>query len=334
MKILLTGVAGFIGSHVAKKLLQSDYQILGLDNLNDYYEVSLKRDRLETIQSNLFSFQKVDIKNSNAINSIFEDFQPDYVIHLAAQAGVRYSLTNPQSYIDSNITGFLNILEATRVYGTKHLIYASSSSVYGINEKIPFSVEDNVDHPKSLYAASKKSNELMAHSYSELFNIPTTGLRFFTVYGPWGRPDMALFIFTRKIFNNEVIQLFNNGDMWRDFTYIDDIVEGIEKLVQKPPRKNDSWDAQNPCPSFSSAPYQLFNIGNHSPIKLLDFVDIIETKIGKKAKKEFLPMQLGDVRSTYADIESLQIYTGFSPNTDIHIGIEHFISWYREYYNA
>lgn len=333
MNILLTGAAGFIGFHLARKLIHEGFTVIGVDNLNPYYDVTLKKSRLDGLKNERFFFEQIDLEDKNSIFALFQRYDFDCIINLAAQAGVRYSLTNPQAYIDSNITGFLNILEATRNFGTEHLIYASSSSVYGINETIPFSVSHNVDHPRSLYAASKKANELMAHTYSELFNIPTTGLRFFTVYGPWGRPDMALYIFTKKIYENETIQLFNSGEMLRDFTYIDDIVEGIFKLIKKPPARNSNWDPSNPSPHFSSAPYHIFNIGNNSPVKLLDFVTILEETIGKKATKEFLPMQLGDVKATYADIDALNNFTGFMPKTDIREGIGHFIEWYKDYHS-
>ena len=332
MNILLTGAAGFIGSHLAKKIIQNGTYVHGIDNLNDYYDVDLKLGRLKTINSPLFKFYEQDICSKEELFNIFNEVRPDVVINLAAQAGVRYSLINPQTYIDSNITGFLNILEASRLYKPKHLIYASSSSVYGINQKLPFAVSDFTDHPKSLYAATKKSNELMAHTYSELFDIPTTGLRFFTVYGPWGRPDMALFIFTKSIFEGKPIKVFNNGNMKRDFTYIDDIIEGIFSLIDNPPQKSDILPSSNFDPSISSSPYQLFNIGNSEPEDLSYFIEIIESAIGKKAIIEYHPLQPGDVEATFADIQSLQKLTNFKPATSIEEGIPKFVEWYREFY--
>ena len=333
MKILVTGTAGFIGFHLTKRLLSEGHQVFGLDNLNSYYDVTLKQSRLNELPQDKLNFKKLELADKSNLEKYYAEVNPDYVVHLAAQAGVRYSLSNPQTYIDSNITGFLNILEIARNNSPKHLIYASSSSVYGINRKLPFSVKDNVDHPKSLYATSKKSNELMAHTYSELFNIPTTGLRFFTVYGPWGRPDMALFLFTKSIIEGEAINVFNSGNMKRDFTYIDDIVEGIVRLIPKPPTNMENWSAESPCPSFSSCPYQVFNIGNNNPVVLNDFISILEDCIGKKAKKNFLPMQPGDVLETYADIDDLNRFIGFKPNTSIEEGILNFVNWYKDYFN-
>ena len=331
MNVLVTGAAGFIGSHLSKKLISEGMSVHGIDNLNDYYDVDLKHGRLKTIDA-AFVFHKLDICNKDEIFNIFDTVKPEIVIHLAAQAGVRYSLTNPQTYIDSNITGFLNILEASRSFKPKHLLYASSSSVYGINQKLPFSESDFTDHPKSLYAASKKSNELMAHTYSELFEIPTTGLRFFTVYGPWGRPDMALFIFTKNIFEGKPIKIFNNGNMKRDFTYIDDIIDGIYGLIDKPPQPSSITKSNNYDPSTSSCSYQLFNIGNSEPEDLNYFIELIENSVGKKAIKEFHPLQPGDVEETFADISSLQSKINFSPSTSIEEGIPKFVEWYREFY--
>jgi len=335
MKILVTGVAGFIGFHVAKKLLEnSEHIVFGIDNINDYYDPGLKKARLEKITSKNFTFYKLDITDKESTSSFFQKNDFELVIHLAAQAGVRYSLTNPDEYIQSNIVGFLNILEACRNCSVSHLSYASSSSVYGLNETLPFSVNQNVDHPKSLYAASKKSNELMAHTYSHLFDLPTSGFRFFTVYGPWGRPDMALYIFTHAIMNNQPIKLFNNGLMKRDFTYIDDIVDGVIEASFNPPSKNTNklWDPKRPDPGFSNAPYRILNIGNNNPVELQYFVECIEKATNKKAIKELLPMQLGDVESTFADIQAISSLTGFSPKTTLEVGVQKFVSWYREYH--
>jgi UDP-glucuronate 4-epimerase len=350
MKILITGTAGFIGFHLAKKLLSEGHDIVGLDNINEYYDVNLKFGRLaETgierdqiaeatlIQSTKFSnysFIKLKLEDREPLFRLFEKEQFDKVINLAAQAGVRYSLENPHSYIDSNIYGFLNILEACRHYSVKHLIYASSSSVYGLNEKMPFSTLNNVDHPISIYAATKKSNELMAHTYSYLFNLPTTGLRFFTVYGPWGRPDMALFLFTKAILNGEPINLFNNGDMLRDFTFVDDIVNGIDRIKDKNPSADANWSGMHPNPSSSKAPYSIYNIGNNNPVKLLDFIEALESNLGKKALKNLLPMQPGDVPATFADVSGLVKDFNYKPNTDIKEGISRFVKWYREFYRV
>ncbi|MCB0729595.1 MAG: NAD-dependent epimerase [Ignavibacteriae bacterium] len=332
-KLLVSGSAGFVGYHLVKALVEEKFNIIGIDNLNDYYDVNLKIARLERLQDyQNFKFEKIDLVDKEKLFQLFEKEKFDYVINLAAQAGVRYSIENPYAYLDSNIIGFLNLLEACRKYPIDHLIYASSSSVYGSNLKQPFSESDNVDHPVSLYAATKKSNELMAHTYSNLYNIPTTGLRFFTVYGPWGRPDMAYFSFTRNIFENRLIKVFNNGNLERDFTYIQDIIEGIKKLIQTPPKENPDWDRVIADPATSNAPYQIFNIGNNKPIKLLDFINILEKEIGIEAKKEFLPMQQGDVYSTYADISSLNNYCGFNPITSIEEGLKNFVSWYKEFY--
>lgn len=333
MKIFITGVAGFIGFNLARRLLEEQHSVCGIDNLNDYYDVNLKKDRLAIIEKNPgFEFVKGDLSDRPSMDDLFKNHKFDCVVNLAAQAGVRYSIKNPASYIDSNLVGFGNILEGCRNSGVKHLVYASSSSVYGLNTVMPFSVRHNVDHPISLYAASKKANELMAHTYSYLYNLPTTGLRFFTVYGPWGRPDMALFLFTKAILNDEPIKVFNNGDMQRDFTYIDDIVEGVIRVMKKIPEKNPEWSSENPDPSSSCVPYKLYNIGNNNPVPLMDFVDAIEKALGKEAKKEFLPLQAGDVPATYADVNDLIRDTGFKPSTSIEEGIGRFVDWYRNYY--
>lgn len=333
-KILVTGAAGFIGFHLSKRLLASGYQVVGLDNLNDYYEVGLKESRLSILRNlDNFSFHKIDLLDKTSIDKLFSVSQFDHVVNLAAQAGVRYSITNPYAYLDSNITGFLNILEACRNFPVKHLVYASSSSVYGANRKMPFSVHDNVDHPLALYAVTKKSNELMAHSYSNLYNIPTTGLRFFTVYGPYGRPDMALFLFTKAILEGRPIDVFNQGKMKRDFTYVDDIVEGIVRLIPKPPKGNGEWSGVNPDPATSFAPYKIYNIGNNSPVELLHFIEVLEDKLGKKAAKNLLPLQEGDVPETYADVNDLMRDVDFKPSTSIETGIGNFVAWYKDYYN-
>ncbi len=335
MKFLVTGAAGFIGSHTSQYLLDRGDAVIGIDNLNDYYDPSLKEARLLKLKNNNnFSFHKIDIIDKDAIDSIFKSESPDYVIHLAAQAGVRYSLENPYAYIDSNITGFMNILEACRYYPVKHLVFASSSSVYGANTLMPFSVNHNVDHPLSIYAATKKSNELMAHTYSHLYDMPVSGLRFFTVYGPWGRPDMALFIFTRKILNGEPIDVFNNGQHKRDFTYIDDIVEGVVRVSDNIATSNTDWDSDEPDPATSKAPYRLYNIGNNSPVELMYFIEQIEKNLNKKAEINYLPLQAGDVPATYADVNALIEYVGYSPSTSIESGIEKFINWYKEYYKG
>lgn len=332
-KIMVTGAAGFIGFHLSKKLLQNNDLVIGVDNLNDYYDVQLKRDRLEQLEkSSSFIFHQESLENREAIQAVFERHQPELVVNLAAQAGVRYSLTNPYAYIDSNIAGFMNILEACRHNNVKHLIYASSSSVYGANTKMPFSVHQNVDHPLSLYAATKKANELMAHTYSHLYGLPTTGLRFFTVYGPWGRPDMALFLFTKAIIAGEPIKIFNHGKMRRDFTYIDDIVEGIFRLTRRQPEPNSAWSGDHPDPGTSYAPYRLYNIGNNQPVELLRFIAVLEEKIGLTAKKEFLPLQDGDVPATFADVDDLMRDVGFKPGTSIEDGIGRFVDWYKQYY--
>lgn len=334
-KILVTGAAGFIGFHLSKRLLERGCKVIGLDNLNDYYDVNLKKARLKILTAHdLFQFVHADLQDEQALTTLFKTNAIDIVVNLAAQAGVRYSIENPQAYIQSNIGGFLNILEACRHHTIEHLVYASSSSVYGMNINMPFSVHDNVDHPISLYAASKKSNELMAHTYSHLFGLPTTGLRFFTVYGPWGRPDMALFLFTNAIINGKPIQVFNNGKMKRDFTYVDDIVESMVRLLNNPPQANPAWDKQKADPGTSSAPYRVYNIGNSKPVNLMEFIEAIEEKIGKKAQKEFLPLQDGDVPMTYADVNDLIEDVGFKPATTIKEGISQFVEWYRNYYSV
>lgn len=331
MNILITGVAGFIGSTLANKLKKMKYNVIGIDNLNNYYDVSLKKDRLKNL--NDIIFYEVDITNRERVDEIFKLEKPEVVVNLAAQAGVRYSIDNPIAYIDSNIVGFINVLEASRHNDIKNFIYASSSSVYGANESYPFSVHDNIDHPLSLYAATKKANELMAHTYSNLYNMPTTGLRFFTVYGPWGRPDMALFKFTKNIIEGEPIDVYNNGDMLRDFTYVDDIVEAISRLVKKPATSNPEWSGKNPDPATSFAPYKVYNIGNNNPVKLLDFIEAIEQNVGKKAIKNMMPLQPGDVPSTYANVDALYDDIGFKPKTSINDGVRKFIQWYMNYYN-
>ena len=335
MKILVTGAAGFIGFHLAKKLCDSDWNVIGLDNLNSYYDVKLKNDRLnQLLPYSNFKFYKLDLIEREAIKKLFKEEKFDYVVNLAAQAGVRYSLENAYSYIDSNLSGFLNILEGCRHDPVKHLIYASSSSVYGANTKMPFSVHDNVDHPVSLYAATKKANELMAHTYSNLYKIPTTGLRFFTVYGPWGRPDMALFIFTKNIAEGKPIDVYNNGKMRRDFTFIDDIVDGIIKLIPSISESNPNWNGYEPDSATSFAPYKLFNIGNNQPVELLRFIEVIEDKLGKKAIKNFLPIQPGDIPATYANVDDLVNAVGFKPNTPIEDGVSKFVEWFKDYYKT
>jgi UDP-glucuronate 4-epimerase len=334
MKVLVTGSAGFIGSHVAAKLMARGDHVLGVDNLNDYYDVALKKARLARLKANnLFDEEFVDITDGKALDGVFERGRPDRIVHLAAQAGVRYSLENPQAYIDANMTGFLNILECARHRGTEHLVYASSSSVYGANERMPFSTDDNVDHPLSLYAATKKANELMAHTYSHLFQIPTTGLRFFTVYGPWGRPDMALFYFTRSILAGKPIDVFNRGKHKRDFTYIDDIVEGVVRVLDRIPQRDSGHAAPSPAHS-SVAPYALYNIGSSSPVELLRYIEVLEDRLGRKAVKQFLPMQPGDVAETFADVSALARDIGYKPTTTVEVGVGRFVDWYREFYNV
>jgi UDP-glucuronate 4-epimerase len=348
MKLLITGTAGFIGFHLTKKLANAGYDIVGLDNINDYYDVNLKYARLENtgikreeinynkiIRSNIYpdyKFIKLNLEDDDNINRLFREEKFDKVCHLAAQAGVRYSLKNPMAYIKSNITGFLNILEGCRHHHVKHLIFASSSSVYGLNEKMPFSVHDNVDHPVSLYAASKKSNELMAHTYSHLYNLPVTGLRFFTVYGPWGRPDMALFIFTKAIFEGKPIEVYNNGMMERDFTYIDDVTGGLQRIINNEPTGNKNWSGMDPDPSSSRNPYKLYNIGNNNPVKLLDFIEAIENETGKTANKKMMPIQPGDVVKTWANVDALSEDFNYAPNTPVKNGVKKFVEWYREFY--
>ncbi len=335
MTVLVTGAAGFIGFHLSRRLIAEGVEVVGLDNLNDYYDVKLKNDRLAILsQAQNFTFVELDLVDTAGMEKLFQKYSFQRVVNLAAQAGVRYSLENPKAYVDSNLSGFLNILEGCRHNRVEHLVYASSSSVYGLNSSMPFSVHDNVDHPLSLYAASKKANELMAHSYSHLYGMPVTGLRFFTVYGPWGRPDMALFLFTKAILNGEPIKVFNQGNMERDFTYVDDIVEGIVRLLPTIAQPNPDWDGAAPDPGSSPAPYRLYNIGNHSPVKLLDFIALIEKALGCEAQKELLPMQPGDVPATYADVEALSQAVGFSPDTPLEKGISDFVQWYREYYQV
>ncbi len=332
--VLVTGAAGFIGFHLSKKLCQDGYTVLGIDNLNDYYDVRIKESRLKILRElPSFTFKKCELTDYKSLAVLFEEFRVEAVVNLAAQAGVRYSLTNPHAYLESNLHGFLNILEACRHQNIKHLIYASSSSVYGANKTMPFSVHHNVDHPISLYAASKKSNELMAHTYSALYNLPTTGLRFFTVYGPFGRPDMALFLFTKAIVEGKAIDVFNNGKMKRDFTYVDDIVESIARLVPKAPKPDSTWSGLAPDPASSFAPYRVYNIGNNKPVELMKFIEIIEQEIGKPAIKNFLPMQDGDVPETYADVTDLMREINFEPATPIEVGVANFVNWYKEYYN-
>ncbi|WP_276540448.1 NAD-dependent epimerase [Salipaludibacillus agaradhaerens] len=334
MTILITGAAGFIGMHVSKRLLEEGYRVIGYDNMNDYYDPKLKRDRLNVLNSyGSFLFYEADLADYEVLNECFVRDHIEVVIHLGAQAGVRYSLENPHAYIESNLKGFGNILEVCRHHVVKHLIYASSSSVYGANVKMPFSTTDEVNHPVSLYAATKKSNELMAHSYSHLYHIPTTGLRFFTVYGTYGRPDMAYYSFTKDIVEGNTIKVFNEGQMMRDFTYIDDIVDGVVRLIDLPPQPDTEWDRKNPNPNSSYAPYKVYNIGNNNPVRLMDFIKTLEKHLGLEAKKEFLPMQPGDVQATFANIDDLQKHTGFSPSTTIEEGLEKFINWYKAYYS-
>jgi UDP-glucuronate 4-epimerase len=348
-KVLITGTAGFIGFHLARKLVDQGFHVTGLDSINDYYDVGLKYDRLEqtgisrdsivynqvltSTTSENYQFVQLKLEDREALFELFANRQFDVVVNLAAQAGVRYSLTHPQAYIDSNITGFLNILEACRHHPVENLIYASSSSVYGLNKNMPFSVSSAVDHPVSLYAASKKSNELMAHTYSHLFGVPTIGLRFFTVYGPWGRPDMALFLFTKAILEGKPIQVFNHGRMERDFTYVDDIVGGIERMVSHPHIKGEGWVPESPDSSFSSAPYKIHNIGNSKPVKLTSFIEAIEKALGKKTQWQMMPIQAGDVEKTWADVSTLKQDYNYNPGTPVETGIQRFIDWYREYYN-
>ncbi len=338
MMILVTGAAGFIGFHLSLKLIKEGYSVIGIDNLNNYYSIKLKEERLNILQKTSkdlklkFNFERGDLEDKTFLNRLFEKFEPQIVINLAAQAGVRYSIKNPDAYVQSNLVGFINILELSRKFKIKHLIYASSSSVYGGNQNLPFKESDGVDHPVSLYAATKKANELMAHSYSHLYDIPATGLRFFTVYGPWGRPDMALFLFTKAILEGKEINVYNNGDMKRDFTYIDDITESISRLIKLIPKKNNKFDLLHPDPAQSWCAHRIFNIGNSNPVNLIDFIDAIEDKLGKKAKKKNLPMQPGDVASTFADTLLLQKLIGFKPQTSIEEGIGKFIEWYKDFH--
>ncbi len=333
MKILVTGAAGFIGAALTLRLLKRGDEVIGIDNLNDYYDINLKLARLETILHYAnFKFIKIDISDKTKIEALFENEKFDNVMHLAAQAGVRYSISNPHAYIDSNIVGFLNILEGCRNNKIKHFVYASSSSVYGANTKMPFSVHDNVDHPVSLYAASKKTNELMAHTYSHLYGLATTGLRFFTVYGPWGRPDMSLFKFTQNILEGKPIDVFNYGNHRRDFTYIDDIVEGVMRVIDNPAQKNNHWDGNCPDPGTSLAPYRIYNIGNNNPVSLLNFIETLEKCLGKEAKKTLLPMQQGDVPDTYADVSDFISDFDYKPDTILEIGVRNFVEWYKNFY--
>ena len=332
--VLVTGAAGFIGFHLTRRLLSNGVHVTGIDDLNPYYDVKLKKDRLQILQAEpKFSFYKSNIAERERLVDIFDARHFDVVVNLAAQAGVRYSLQNPYAYVDANLVGFVNLLECCRHHKTPHLVFASSSSVYGANTHMPFSVHDNVDHPVSLYAATKKSNELLAHSYSHLYGLGCTGLRFFTVYGPWGRPDMALFLFTKAIYDGQPIQVFNHGKMKRDFTYIDDIVEGVVRVMGRPPQPNPSWDANRPDPGTSYTAYKIYNIGNNQPVELTDFIAAIEAAVGKTARKEMREMQAGDVPATYADIDDLVRDVGFRPDTPLEIGIRRFVEWFRDYYN-
>lgn len=335
MRVLVTGSAGFIGSALSARLLARGDEVIGVDNLNNYYDVSLKQARLARLLDHAgFHEERIDIEDQEAMSVVFKKYQPQRVVNLAAQAGVRYSLINPHAYISSNIMGFMNVLEGCRHHGVEHLVYASSSSVYGSNTKMPFSVADNVDHPVSLYAASKKANELMAHTYSHLYQLPTAGLRFFTVYGPWGRPDMALFIFTRKILAGEPIDVFNFGHHRRDFTYVDDIVEGVIRTLDKVAEPNSAWNGDAPDSATSVSPYRLYNIGSNNPIELLRYIEVLEDCLGKKAEKNLLPLQPGDVPDTYANVDALVQDVGYKPSTPIEQGIANFVEWYREYYHC
>lgn len=349
MKILVTGSAGFIGFHLTKRLLREGHTVVGIDNINDYYDPKLKLARLQETHINTkkikygkqikadkseYFFYKIELEDKEGIEKVFQSHQIDAVVNLAAQAGVRYSLTNPDAYIRSNVQGFLNVIEACRHNDVKHLVYASTSSVYGLNQQMPFKVSQSVNHPVSLYAATKKSNEMMAHCYSHLFNIPTTGLRFFTVYGPWGRPDMALFLFTEAIIKGEPIKVFNYGDMQRDFTYVEDIVEGVNGIIHHPPKGDSTWDPENPDPALSSAPYRILNIGRNEPVKLMDFIEALEESLGIEAQKDLLPIQPGDVAATWASTERLTEITGYEPKVSVDEGIAKFVEWYREYYGV
>jgi UDP-glucuronate 4-epimerase len=334
-KFLVTGAAGFIGYHLVQRLLADGQAVVGLDNLNDYYDVRLKEDRLARLQAQPgFTFVKLDLADRAGMETLFSQSAFAGVVNLAAQAGVRYSLTNPHAYINSNLVGFLNILEGCRHQGVKHLVYASSSSVYGANTRMPFSEQDNVDHPVSLYAASKKANELMAHSYAHLYGLPCTGLRFFTVYGPWGRPDMSLFLFTRAILEGRPLDVFNYGRHKRDFTYVDDIIEGVVRVLHQSPAPDPAWNSDQPDPATSAAPYRVYNIGNNQPVELMHVIELLEAALGRKAQKNFLPMQAGDVPETYADVDALMQAVGFRPATSIETGVSRFVAWYREYYQV
>jgi UDP-glucuronate 4-epimerase len=333
--ILVTGAAGFIGFHLCRRLLESGNQVVGLDNLNTYYDIRLKEDRLSQIKDHAhFRFFKIDLFDREAVAGLFKDQRFDLVVNLAAQAGVRYSLINPYAYVETNLMGFVNILEGCRHTQVKHLVFASSSSVYGANTRMPFSVHDNVDHPVSLYAATKKANELMAHTYASLYQLPCTGLRFFTVYGPWGRPDMALFLFTRAILEGRAIDVYNYGKMQRDFTYIDDIIEGIFRIINKVPVPNPEWNGDCPDTASSYAPYRIYNIGNNQPVELMRYIEVLEDCLGKKAQKNLLPIQLGDVPATYANVDDLMQAVGFKPDTPLEKGIKYFVDWYKEYYKV
>jgi UDP-glucuronate 4-epimerase len=333
--VLVTGAAGFIGSHVSQRLLDQGQTVVGLDIVNDYYDVSLKEARLARLTSREgFRFVKIDLADTKALLHLFEQEKFDGVVNLAAQAGVRYSVKNPNAYVQSNLVGFANILEGCRHHGVKHLVYASSSSVYGANKKVPFSVHDNVDHPLSLYAATKKANELMAHTYANLYGLPVSGLRFFTVYGPWGRPDMALFLFTKAILEGRPIDVFNHGKMQRDFTYIDDIVEDIVRVLAHTATKNESWTGEHPDPGTSFVPHRVYNIGNNNPVELMELIRLVEENLGKTAEKNYLPLQPGDVPATFADIDALRDAVGFVPSTTLAEGVKRFVAWYREYYGA
>ena len=335
VKVLITGAAGFIGFHLCDLLSRKGYHVIGVDNVNDYYDVKLKEDRIKVLSKHpSFLFQRIDISDNERMQKLFAEHAFTYAVNLAAQAGVRYSIHHPHTYIESNVTGFLNVLEGCRHQKVKHLVYASSSSVYGANRKMPFSIHDNVDHPLSLYAATKKANELMAHSYSSLYGLPTTGLRFFSAYGPYGRPDMALFVFTKAILAGEKIDVYNNGNMKRDFTYVDDITESIERLLAKAPQPNPSWDYQHPDPSTSYAPYRIFNIGNNDPVELSQFIDHLEKKLGRKAIRVNMPMQDGDVPQSYADVKDLYDEIDFKPATPIEEGVSKFVDWYLDYYRV
>lgn len=335
MKVLVTGAAGFIGSTLSHRLLERGDEVIGYDNVNDYYDVNLKYARLDRLRSHeKFTFVKASLEDRETLDEVFRKHQPHRVVNLAAQAGVRYSIENPRAYVDSNIQGFMNILEGCRYNKVEHLVYASTSSVYGANTRMPFSVSDTVDHPVSFYAATKKANELMAHTYSHLYRMPTTGLRFFTVYGPWGRPDMALFLFTQSILAGKPIKVFNYGHHKRDFTYVDDIVEGVVRTLDKVATPNPAWTGDNPDPATSSAPYRLYNIGSNSPVELVRYIEVLEECLGKKAEKELLPLQLGDVPDTYANVDALIDDVGYKPDTPIEVGVKRFVDWYREFYKV